>query len=142
MSCYCYMYLFTSQKNLLIYEQIIIHSLIHVRVLSFDCAFRHGVPFRSRKIVSFHSLGVSFYTRLCFCNFCHTSLLLRLLINLLPQKIESNFEQLLDFGATFEQLFGKIGANFWENRSNLWTALIIVVVIGIIVIVIITYFNF
>ena len=34
-----------------------------------DCAFRHGVPFRSRKIVSFHSLGVSFYARLCFCNF-------------------------------------------------------------------------
>ena len=40
-----------------------------------NCAFRHGVPFRSRKIVSFHSLDVSFYMRLCFCNFCHASLL-------------------------------------------------------------------
>ena len=34
-----------------------------------DFAFQHGVPFCSRKILSFHSLGVLFYMRLCFCNF-------------------------------------------------------------------------
>ena len=38
--------------------------------------------------------------------------LFKLLINLLHQKIESNF------WATFE----KIGATFWQNWSNLWTA--------------------
>ena len=39
----------------------------------------------------------------------------------------NNWKQLLSnfqsFGATFEQLFGKIGATFWENWSNLWTDL-------------------
>ena len=40
--------------------------------------------------------------------------------------MKAAFEQLLDFGANFEQLlefWSNFGATFWENWSNLWTAL-------------------